>query len=122
MRWLVKYENELLGSVLTNHRMSDEEICDFAGVDLARTQEEYENSPENGKYILDDLEIVLDTESEAREDKEMLNFKEFIEKALEGNGVQNDEKDVWINVSGEQYTVSVQSILGREEQEPFEAS
>ena len=52
----------------------------------------------------------------------MLNFKEFIEKALEGNGVQNDEKHVWINVCGEQYTVSVQSVLGREEQEPFEAS
>ena len=69
MRGLVKYENELLGSVLTNHRMSDEEICDFAGVDLARTQEEYENSPENGKYILDDLEIVLDTESKTQEDK-----------------------------------------------------
>lgn len=52
----------------------------------------------------------------------MLNFKEFIEKALEGNGVQNDEKDVWINVNGEQYTLSVEGVLGREEQEPFEAS
>ena len=122
MRWLVKYDGEVLGSVLTNHRMSAEEICDFASVDLARTQEEYENSPENGKYILDELEIVLDIENETQEDKEMLNFKEFIEKALEGNGVQNDEKDVWINVNGEQYTLSVESVLGREEQEPFEAS
>lgn len=69
MRWLVKYENEILGSVLTNHRMTVEEICDFASVDLARTQEEYENSPENGKYILDELEIVLDIENETQEDK-----------------------------------------------------
>lgn len=52
----------------------------------------------------------------------MLNFKEFIEKALEENGVQNDEKDVWVEVEGEQYTTSVESVLEREEQEPFEAS
>lgn len=122
MKWLVKYDGEVLGSVLTNHRMTVEEICDFASVDLARTQEEYENAPENGKYILDDLEIVLDTESETQEDKEMLNFKEFIEKALEGNGVQNDDRDVWVMIGEEQYTVSVESVLGREEREPFEAS
>ena len=54
---------------MTNHRMTVEEICDFASVDLARTQEEYENSPENGKYILDELEIVLDIENETQEDK-----------------------------------------------------
>lgn len=52
----------------------------------------------------------------------MLNFKDFIEKALEGNGVQNDEKNVWVEVEEEQYTVSIKNALGREEQEPFEAS
>lgn len=52
----------------------------------------------------------------------MLNFKEFVEKALEGNGVQNDDRDVWVMIGEEQYTVSVESVLGREEQEPFEAS
>jgi len=122
MKWLVKYDSEILGIVLTNHSMTDEEICEMAGVELARTEEEYENAPENGKYILDDLEIVLDTESETQEDKEMLNFKEFIEKALEGNGVQNDDRDVWVMIGEEQYAVSVESVLGREEREPFEAS
>lgn len=52
----------------------------------------------------------------------MLSFEEFIEKALEENGVQNDEKDVFVEVEGEQYTTSVESVLEREEQEPFEAS
>lgn len=52
----------------------------------------------------------------------MKNFKEFVETALEGNGVQNDDQDVWVMVDGEQYTVSVEDVLGREEQEPFEAS
>lgn len=60
MRWLVKYDGEVLGSVLTNHSMTDEEICEMAGVELARTEEEYFNSPENGKYVLDDLEIICE--------------------------------------------------------------
>lgn len=52
----------------------------------------------------------------------MLNLKNFIEEALNGNGVQNDSQDVWVVVDGEQYTVSVESVLGRKEQWPFEAS
>lgn len=36
--------------------------------------------------------------------------------------MQNDDQDVWVMVDGEQYTVSVESVLGREEHEPFEAS
>lgn len=60
MRWIVKYDDEILGSVLTNHSMTDEEICDMAGVELAKTEEEYFNSPENGKYTLDDLEILCE--------------------------------------------------------------
>ncbi len=58
MRWIVKYDGEEIGSVLTNHSMSMEEICEMSGVELAITQEEYEHSPENGKYIPDDLDIV----------------------------------------------------------------
>ena len=58
MKWLVKYDSEIIGSVTTNHSMTDEEICETAGIDLARTQEDYEGAPENGKYILENLEIV----------------------------------------------------------------
>lgn len=60
MRHLVKYDGEILGSVLTNHSMTDEEICEMAGVELARTEEEHLNSPENGKYVLDDLKIICE--------------------------------------------------------------
>lgn len=60
MKWLVKYDSEILGSVLTNRSMTDEEICEMAGVELARTEEDYFNSPENRKYIFDDLEIIED--------------------------------------------------------------
>lgn len=52
----------------------------------------------------------------------MLNLKNFIEEALKDGGVQNDSQDVWVVVDGEQYTVSVESVLGREEGRPFEAS
>lgn len=58
MRWIVKFEDEILGSVLTDHAMTNEEICEFAGVELAVTQQDFENMPENGKYDLDELEIV----------------------------------------------------------------
>jgi hypothetical protein len=50
------------------------------------------------------------------------SFDDFAGEALKGNGVQNDSKDAWVVVDGEQYTVSVESILEREEQEPFEVS
>ena len=58
MKWIVKFEGEILGMVTTNNSMTDEEICEAAGVELAHTQDEYEHSPENGKYDLDELEIV----------------------------------------------------------------
>lgn len=58
MRFIVKFEGEKLGSVLANHSMTDEEICECAGVELAITKEDYEGMPENGKYALEDLEIV----------------------------------------------------------------
>lgn len=51
----------------------------------------------------------------------MMSLREFVLEAI-NNGVQNDDVDVWVNVCGVQYTVSVDSVLGREEQMPFEAS
>lgn len=65
MKYIVKFENEVIGSVTTNHSMTDEEICDFAGVELAITQEDFEGMPENGKYDLDELEF---------EDEETTNY------------------------------------------------
>ena len=52
----------------------------------------------------------------------MLKFNEFIEKALEGNGVQNDSSDAWVVVDGVQFTVQIDDVLDHEETEPFEAS
>lgn len=50
-------DGEVIGTVLSNHSMTDEEICEAAGIELAQTQEDYENMPENGMYDLDDLTI-----------------------------------------------------------------
>lgn len=58
MKWNIKMNGEVIGTVLTNHSMTDEEICEAAGVDLAITEEDFSGMPENGKYDLDDLEIV----------------------------------------------------------------
>lgn len=58
MRKLIKFNGEVIGSVLTNHSMTFEEICEIGGITLARTQEDYEGMPENGMYDPDDLEIV----------------------------------------------------------------
>ena len=52
----------------------------------------------------------------------MKTLEQFIEEAIKGNRVQNDSTDVWVVVDGNQYTVSVNDVLGREEKEPFEAS
>lgn len=52
----------------------------------------------------------------------MLNLKNFVDEILNGNGVENDIQNVWVTVNGEQYTITVESVLGREENEPFESS
>ena len=57
----------------------------------------------------------------AEREKDMTR-EEFIQKAIAGNGVQNDSTDVWVVVDGVQYTVSVDDVLDHEETEPFEAS
>lgn len=51
-----------------------------------------------------------------------ISFEEFQKKALEGNGVQNDAANVWVEVDGKQYTVDISDVLDHEEAEPFEAS
>ena len=55
MRYLIKFENETIGSVMTNNSLTDEQICEIAGVKLAVTKEDFES--ENG-YALEELEIV----------------------------------------------------------------
>lgn len=69
-----------------------------------------------------------DIESEDCEcfDYSTLDFKidlsDFIREAEEGNGVQNDSKQVWVEVRGNQYTIPIDSVLDHEEETPFEAS
>lgn len=56
------------------------------------------------------------------EDDNKMDFEDFQKTALEGSGVQNDDKQVWVNVEGKQYTVNIDDVLDGEEKEPFEAS
>jgi hypothetical protein len=81
----------------------------------------------NGKTI----EIRMyeeDIESEDCEcfDYDTLDFKidllDFIREAEEGNGVQNDSEQVWVEVRGNQYTIPIDSVLDHDEETPFEAS
>lgn len=51
-----------------------------------------------------------------------ISFEEFQKKALDGNGVQNDAANVWVDVDGRQYTVDISDVLDHEETEPFEVS
>lgn len=66
MKYIVKFENEVIGSVTANHSMTDEEICEMAGVALAITEEDFMNMPENGMYDLSELEIIEEAEEEHR--------------------------------------------------------
>ena len=69
-----------------------------------------------------------DIESEDCEcfDYDTLDFKidllDFIWEAEEGNGVQNDSEQVWVEVRGNQYTITIDSVLDHDEETPFEAS
>lgn len=57
MNYIVSYNGLVLGKICTSRTMTNEEICKCAGVSLARTEEDYFHSPENGKYILEELKI-----------------------------------------------------------------
>ena len=69
-----------------------------------------------------------DIESEDCEcfDYDTLDFKidllDFIREAEDGNGVQNDREQVWVEVRGNQYTTPIDSVLDHDEETPFEAS
>ena len=66
-----------------------------------------------------------DIESEDCEsfDYDTLDFKidllDFIREAEEGNGVQNDSEQVWVEVRGNQYTIPIDSVLDHDEETPF---
>ena len=62
MRYGVYFEENRIGGVMTNHGMTDEEIIRAAGIELAQSEEEYQDAPENGLYIIDTLEIVQEEE------------------------------------------------------------
>lgn len=51
-----------------------------------------------------------------------MTFEEFQAEALEGNGVENDAGQVWVEVRGKQYTIPICNVLDHEEETPFEAS
>ena len=58
MKYIIKEDDKVIGTLLTNRSMTAEEICEAAGVELAVTQEDFEGMPGNGKHGLDALEIV----------------------------------------------------------------
>lgn len=58
MHYRIFFNNKMIGSACCASGMTDEEICEYAGIQLAHTQEEYESAPENGMYDFDDLTIV----------------------------------------------------------------
>lgn len=58
MRYAIMYGEEHLSTLTCNGGMTDEEICEACGIELATTQEEYEHAPENGMYALDSLTII----------------------------------------------------------------
>lgn len=58
MMWIVKFNGEEIGKVLSSRSMTNEEICHLAGVSLAVTKEDFEGISENGKYDFSQLEIV----------------------------------------------------------------
>ena len=53
-----KENNEVIAALTTNRRMTQEEVCEACGVELARTEEDFRGMPENGKYDIEDLEFI----------------------------------------------------------------
>lgn len=51
-----------------------------------------------------------------------VGFEDFQAEALDGNGVENDADQVWVNVGGKQYTIDISWVLDHEEVHPFDAS
>ena len=57
--WAVYDNGELLGSVLCDGSASLESVCELLGIEIAQTQEEFENAPENGMHYFEDLEMRI---------------------------------------------------------------
>lgn len=73
MGWtaVIKHDGEVIGRVLIGGcTMTEEEICNIAGIELATTQEDFDGMPENGMYDFDELEIVDEAASEEQETDE----------------------------------------------------
>lgn len=51
-----------------------------------------------------------------------MSFEDFQKEALAENGVQNDSNTAWVEVGGFQYSIGIDEVLYRKENEPFEAS
>jgi hypothetical protein len=67
-RFFVMEDDNLLGSVITDRSMTDEEICEAAGVELAISEEDFNGMPENGKHDLEDLTIEPESYAVFEED------------------------------------------------------
>ncbi len=53
-----KENNEVIAALTTNRRMTQEEVCEACGIELAITQEDYDGMPENGKYDIECLDFT----------------------------------------------------------------
>lgn len=51
-----------------------------------------------------------------------MSFEDFQKEALAENGVQSDSNTAWVEVGGFQYSIGIDEVLYRKENEPFEAS
>ena len=115
-RILVKYDGEVIGSVLTNHSMTHEEICKMAGVELAITEEDFMNMPENGMYDLGELEIV----EEADDFINRLNFlqaerREARESLYEEYGDHTDDAELAWSQRREEYDAEINQLADEAE-------
>ena len=94
----------------------------------AAKKEDFESRRDGNGNTVEIRTYEGDIENEDCEcfDYDTLDFKidllDFIREAEEGNGVQNDSEQVWVEVRGNQYTIPIGSVLDHEEETPFEAS
>lgn len=51
-----------------------------------------------------------------------MSFEDFQKEALAENGIQNDSNTAWVEVGGFQYSIGIDEVLCRKENEPFGAS
>ena len=94
----------------------------------AAKEEDFTNRRDGNKETIEIRMYGEDIEDEDCEcfDYDTLDLKidllDFIREAEEGNGVQNDSEQVWVEVRGNQYIIPIGNVLDHEEKTPFEAS